>query len=177
MRSAKAISTITLFTLNHSLTELTLDALMFGSSHFKRGLWASRLMPYQIKGEVVKINAVQRQLCFPLECSEWQSFYVGEKAFPHVFKYDENAPGTDCHGCLLYGFKNTSLLSGCGRGNEAWHYFDSENTMRTGPALMIIVALKRLPCEDGKLDRWQRRVFTEGSMTSSGVTSVIFLPS
>lgn len=105
VRSAKAISTITWFTINHSLAELTLDALMFGSSHFKRGLWASRLMPYQIKGEVVKINAVQRQLCFPLECSEWQSFYVGEKTFPHVFKYDENAPGTVCHGSLLYGFK------------------------------------------------------------------------
>lgn len=105
MRSAKAISTITWFTINHSLAELTLDALMFGSSHFKRGPWASRLMPYQIKGEVVKINAVQRHLCFPLECSEWQSFYVGEKAFPHVFKYDENAQGTVCRGSLLYGFK------------------------------------------------------------------------
>lgn len=105
VRSAKAISAIASFAINHSLTELTLDALMFGSSHFKRGLRASRLMPYQIKGKVVKINAVQRQLCFPLECSEWQSFYVGEKAFPHVFKYDENAPGTHRHGCLLHGFK------------------------------------------------------------------------
>lgn len=78
---------------------------MFGSSHFKRGLRASRLMPYQIKEDIVKINAVQRQLCFPLECSKWQPFYVREKGFPHVLKYDKNAPGTDCHGCLLYGFK------------------------------------------------------------------------
>lgn len=35
--------------------------------------------------------------------------------------------------------QNTSLLSGSGRGNEAWHYFDSENTIRTGPALTIII--------------------------------------
>lgn len=62
-------------------------------------------MPYQIKADIVKINAVQRQLCFPLECSKWQPFYVREKGFPHVFKYDENAPGTDCRGCLLHGFK------------------------------------------------------------------------
>lgn len=116
VRSAKAISTITWFSINHSLTELTLDALMFGSSHFKRGLRASRLMPYQIKEDIVKINAVQRQLCFPLECSKWQLFYVREKGFPHVLKYDENAPGMDCHGCLLYGFKNTCLFSGSSEG-------------------------------------------------------------
>lgn len=55
--------------------------------------------------EVVRINTVLRQLCFPLEYSKSQSFYVWDKAFPYVFKYDENALGTDCHGCLLHGFK------------------------------------------------------------------------
>lgn len=59
-----------LITLNNRLADLTLDTLILGSSHFKRGPAASRLMPYQIKGEVVKINTVPRQLCFPLAYRE-----------------------------------------------------------------------------------------------------------
>lgn len=100
VRYAKAISTITWFTISHSLAKLTLDSLMFGSSHFRRGLWALRLMLYQIKGDV-KINTVQRQLYFPLECSKWQSFYVGEKAFQRLQIWQKCSRDV----FFLYGFK------------------------------------------------------------------------
>lgn len=60
---------------------------MLRSDHFRRGPPASRLMPHQIRGEVVKMNTVLQRLCFPLKCSPSRFFYVWEKALPYVFKY------------------------------------------------------------------------------------------
>lgn len=45
-------------------------------------------MPHQISGEVVKMNIVLQRLCFPLKCNPSRFFYVGEKALPYVFKYE-----------------------------------------------------------------------------------------
>lgn len=136
---------------------------MLVSDHFKRGPPASRLMPYQIKGEVVKINTVPWQLCFPLEYRESHSFYVWEKAFPHVFKYGVKCSRDGLSWLPPVRLQNTSLLSGSGGGNEAWHYFDSENTIRTGPALTIIIVLKSVACMDGNRETRLTRVHTRGS--------------
>lgn len=70
---------------NNMVTDLTLDTLMLGSKHFKRRPAASRLMPYQIKGEVVKINTVPRQLCFPLEYREGSILLCLRESIPTCF--------------------------------------------------------------------------------------------